>query len=94
MHVTSASNGLGAQNNADCKKILKETSAQVKIMSQLCKRLIPVGTLNSDYELKDNKPNFVQIVPDFLMNFKINCKNRPAPCKIQISCTSDTPINL
>jgi len=47
-------------------------------MNTLLKRIIPYDDEHTI--LKEHKVNKIQIIPEYLLNYKISCKNRSSPC--------------
>ena len=51
-------------------------------MATILKRLIPEN--DSHTILHEFKPNKVQVIPEYLMNFKVLCRGRASPLKVTI----------
>ena len=45
------------QLRGNCKNELNQAGLDIRIMTQVCKRMIPDFKLSSDCELHDGKPN-------------------------------------
>lgn len=51
-------------------------------MSQVLDRIIPTDDKHS--VITESEPFCVELIPETLMNFRIPCKNKPSPLRIQI----------
>jgi len=61
--------------------VLDEAQTQLKVMSAILTRLIPE---NDNHTLiHESRPNRVQVIPNYLMNFKLNCCGRSSPCVLK-----------
>jgi hypothetical protein len=58
--------------------VLNEAETQLKVMSAILTRLIPEN--DNHTVILETRPNRVQVIPNYLMNFKLHCRGRSSPC--------------